>query len=637
MTMRGDLPQTVERGRGDSSLVQTIDVETPELVVFSYTIAGVGSRALAALVDSLIVISMIIAIGIGVSVASVTGRVPRGSSPGAFDAWASAIFIFAVFCVLWGYYVLFEGLADGQTPGKRLLRLRVVRDGGYSVTFGASAVRNLIRVIDMQPLVCYGVGIVSVMFSKSGKRLGDIVAGTIVVREALVKQLAPASPQITGEPPRSFDTALTEDEYAVLERFMERRGSLDAERRTALATQLAARLTTGLSDAAVDRSAGTTDLARLVRLYEAERDARARGVAARRERGAARERNVIVATRSPRWTAFAATLAEAQKRGLRALGESGVRDFVSEYRDLASDLARLRTAAQGRETPELFYLSRLLAGAHNLLYRGRTATLADVVRVITVEAPREVRRSWRPILLAATLLFGPAVIAYSAVVRQPAVAATFIPSGMLDRAEEGVRRAREGTGYIPDPEIFRPTMASQIIANNIQVTFGVFALGLTAGVGSLLLLVLNGVSFGGVLGLYQSKGIARLILAFVAPHGVLELSAVCIAGGAGFLLAAALLLPGRRTRRRALVDNGARAIRLIAAATVLLLVAGTLEGFVSPIPSWPLEAKLAVSGATLVLLALYLASGRERPSKTAPEEAAPETAGELLSLAPARR
>jgi uncharacterized membrane protein SpoIIM required for sporulation/uncharacterized RDD family membrane protein YckC len=611
-----------------SSLSQTIDVETPELVVLSYTIAGVGSRALAALIDSLICIATIVLIMIGLAISSTRRGV--SATPGVFDAWAAAVFVLAIFCVIWGYYVLFEGLADGQTPGKRLLRLRVVRDGGYSVTFGASAVRNLVRLVDIQPIPSYAVGIVTIMFSKSGKRLGDIVAGTIVVREALVREVAPASAPVAAGAPSSFDTALTEDEFTVLERFMDRRGSLDAGRRTALATQLVARLsaTNALSGDAQDGTA----LARLVRLYESERAARARGAAARQARGAGRERNVLVATRSPRWNAFAATLAIAQRHGLRSLGEEGVRAFVSEYRDLASDLARLRTAAQGRETPELFYLSRLLAGAHNLLYRGRALTLADVVRLITIEAPREVRRSWRPVLLAGALLFGPALIAYSAVVMHPAVAATFIPAGMLDRAEEGVRRAREGTGYIPDPQIFRPTMASQIIANNVQVTFGVFALGITAGFGSLLLLVLNGVSLGGVFGLYQSKGIAKLLLAFVAPHGVLELTAVCIAGGAGFLLAAALLLPGRRTRKRALVENGQRAIRLVAAATVLLLVAGTLEGFVSPIPSWPLNAKFAVSGATLVLLVLYLSAGRLRRAAPAPQAIPQQDDADLLAL-----
>jgi uncharacterized membrane protein SpoIIM required for sporulation/uncharacterized RDD family membrane protein YckC len=597
------------------SLSQTIEVETPELVVLSYTIAGVGSRALAALIDSLICIAAIITVIF--TIGALTPRQTRGTGA-AVNAWADAIVVFAIFCLIWGYYVLFEGLADGQTPGKRILRLRVVRDGGYSVTFAASAVRNLVRLIDIQPFGFYAVGILSVVLTKSGKRIGDIVAGTIVVREALVKRLAPASaPAIDADVPTPLQTALGEEEFTVLERFVERYGSLDPERRDALAAQLATRLSSAIATGIGETRGGGSDLDRLVRLYESERQARARGVAARRDKGAARERNVLVATRSPRWTAFAAALADAQRRGLAALGEDGVRTFVAEYRDLASDLARLRTAAQGRDTPEQFYLSRLLAGAHNLLYRGRSISLADVVRVVAIEAPREVRRSWRPIVLAGALLFGPALIAYSAVVRQPEVAATFIPAGMLDRAEEGVRRAREGTGYIPDPEIFRPSLASQIIANNVQVTFGVFALGITAGIGSLLLLVLNGVSLGGIMGLYQSKGILPLLLAFVAPHGVLELTAVCIAGGAGFLLAAAILLPGRRTRRRALVENGRRAIRLVAAATVLLLVAGTLEGFVSPIPSWPLAAKFAVSGATLVLLVLYLRSGRNLPDEAA--------------------
>lgn len=627
MSSPGDVAQSRTRARGDSSLAQTIDVETPELVVFSYTIAGVGSRALAAMIDSVICIGALIAILVGV--ATLTPRRGSATSASVFDAWAAAIVALAIFCVLWGYYVLFEGLADGQTPGKRLLRLRVVRDGGYSVTFGASAVRNLVRLVDIQPIPCYAVGIITIMFSKSGKRLGDLVAGTIVVREGLIRQLAP-SPSIPSEAPKAFTTALTEEQFTVLERFIERRGTLDASRRAALAEQLAARLTTALDESEATRGGGGSDLARLVRLYEAERTARAQGVASRHDRGAARERNVLVATRSPRWNAFSATLAEAQRRGLRALTEEEVRGFVAEYRDLASDMARLRTAAQGRETPELFYLSRLLAGAHNLLYRGRTVTMTDVVRLLAIDAPREVRRSWRPIVLAAVLLFGPALIAYQAVVRQPAVAATFIPAGMLDRAEEGVRRAREGTGYIPDPQVFRPTMASRIIANNIQVTFGVFALGITAGIGSVLLLVLNGVSFGGVLGLYQSKGIIGLLLAFVAPHGVLELSAVCIAGGAGFLLAAGLLLPGDRTRKRALVENGQRAIRLVAAATVLLLVAGTLEGFVSPIPTWPLQAKFAVSATTLVLLALYLSAGRQRAHGTA--TATLQETTELLGL-----
>jgi uncharacterized membrane protein SpoIIM required for sporulation len=152
-------------------------------------------------------------------------------------------------------------------------------------------------------------------------------------------------------------------------------------------------------------------------------------------------------------------------------------------------------------------------------------------------------------------------------------------------------------------------MASQIISNNVQVTFAVFGFGITAGIGTLLLLLMNGVSLGGVFGLYQSKGILPLLLAFVAPHSVLELSAVCVAGGAGLLIAAALVLPGPRTRRAALAENSRRAMRLIAASTLFLIVAGSLEGMVSPIPYWPLSLKLIVAAFTAILIYLYLRGG----------------------------
>jgi len=136
-----------------------------------------------------------------------------------------------------------------------------------------------------------------------------------------------------------------------------------------------------------------------------------------------------------------------------------------------------------------------------------------------------------------------------------------------------------------------------------------------------------------------SKGIGHLLLAFVAPHGVLELFAICVAGGASFLVAAGILLPGSRTRRRALIENGRRAIRLIGVSTMLLLVAGTLEGFISPIEWWPLEGKLAVSGATLVLLIAYLRGGRmvRPPADAEREEASGERARDAaprLALAP---
>ncbi|HEU4723375.1 MAG TPA: stage II sporulation protein M [Gemmatimonadaceae bacterium] len=585
------------------SYEQTVDVETPELVVLTYSIAGIGSRAMAAITDLLLVIGAFVVLGVIWFAVVATGGF------GGFDlggSWGIALLIIVQFALLWGYYVLFEGLMDGQTPGKRLHHIRVVREGGYSVTFGASAVRNLIRVLDMQPLFFYLVGMISVLATKRGRRLGDLVAGTIVVREDARRGAAVASAPApaTAEHASTLHTQLSEDEYVVLSRFVERWATLDGLKRAALAQQLAARLGTAVPDDG--RPAGP----RLLELHERERRARAGGVASRGEMGAGRERQALIAAGSPRWNAFASRLAQAQRRGLRSLGEEGVREFVAEYRALSADLARLRTASGGRALDELFQLGRLVAGAHNLLYRDRGMPLRATVRYLFTEGPREVRRSAGPIALAALLLFGPAIVAGVSVARTPTIAPQMLPAGMLRRAEDGVRRAKSGEGYIDDPQLFRPVMASGIIANNVQVTFATFAGGVTAGVMSVLVLVMNGVSMGSVVGLYASKGILPLLVAFVAPHGVLELFAICVAGGAAFLVAAGMLLPGARTRGRALVENGQRAIRLIGVSTMLLVVAGLLEGFVSPIEWWPIEGKLAVSGTTLVLLVSYLRGGR---------------------------
>jgi uncharacterized membrane protein SpoIIM required for sporulation len=486
----------------------------------------------------------------------------------------------------------------------------------------------------MQPALLYLVGMISVLATRRGRRLGDLVAGTIVVREDARR----ATPEPAIMPAReaaghasTLHTQLTEDEYLVLGRFVERWSTLEPLKRAALAQQLATRLAAALADD--DRRAAGP---KLLELYERERRARAGGVASRGETGAGRERQALIAAGSPRWNAFASRLAQAQRRGLRSLGENGVREFVAEYRALSADLARLRTASGGRALDELFQLGRLVAGAHNLLYRDRGMALRAAVRFLFTDGPREVRRSARPIALAALLLFGPAIVAGVSVARTPSIAPDLLPAAMLRRAEDGVRRAKSGEGYIDDPQLFRPVMASGIIANNVQVTFATFAGGVTAGLLSVLMLVMNGVSMGSVVGLYASKGIVMLLVAFVAPHGVLELFAICVAGGAAFLVAAGMLLPGARTRRRAIVENGQRAIRLIGVSTLLLVVAGTLEGFVSPIEWWPIEGKLAVSGTTLVLLVAYLRGGGAPSVAPAPEQpiVAADVEPSALALAP---
>ena len=583
-----------------SSLDITIEVETPEQIALSYSVAGIGSRGAAAAIDTIISMVVLIVLAAIAGVAASYSGVTLGNiSPSA--AWVMAAYVIAQFTVTWGYYVVFEGIWDGQTPGKRFMHLRVVRDGGFSVTFAASAVRNLLRVIDA--LGVYLVGIIVAMLNDSRKRLGDIVAGTFVIKEERSKPHSVERQSHRSEDRTAF-AQLSDGEYAVLDRYMERRTTLEPTRRDAIVAQFGKRFEKYLPS-----TSEPTLRASLLRLYESERDARASGVASRSDTGASREQHAIVALGLKRWNDFGAALDAAYVTGLAKMKPEDVSTLVARYRELTTDLARLQTASRGRDTESLFFVSRLVARGHNLLYRQRGKNAALVVDYLLATVPREVRRSWRPIMLAVLLLFGPATAAYVVVVREPAVAAQLLPDEMISRAATGVEREKRGEGYVSIPEEIRPIAASRIISNNVTVTYLTFAMGLTAGIGTVLLLIFNGVAIGSGVGLFASRGVASLILAFVAPHGVLELSAICIAGGGGLLIAKGILLPGKQTRRDALVENGKRAINLIAASTLFLLVAGTLEGLVSP-RVWPLTWKFAISAATAIVMFAYLSLGR---------------------------
>ena len=591
--------------RDSPSLDVSLEVETPEQIALSYSVAGVGSRGAAVVIDTLISFGILVVLALVMGIAASYAGLTFGKLNPSM-AWIVAAYFIAQFVVMWGYYVLFEGIWDGQTPGKRVMHLRVVRDGGFSVTFAASAVRNLLRAIDAFGF--YIVAIVVALMSDSRKRLGDIVAGTFVIKEERAQvQKDLVVPQADRN--RNLTARLSDDEYALLDRYMTRRMTLDPERRDAIVAQLAGRFATLLP-----ASTEAAPRASLLRLYESEHDVRASGVASRTDTGAQREQHAIVALGLKRWNDFAAELDAAYARGLAHMTPDGVSRLVARYREITTDLARLQTASRGRSSESLFYVSRLVARGHNLLYRQRGRTVAVVMEYLSVTVPSEVRRSWRPIALAAVLLFGPAGAAYYAVVTDPGVVTQLLPDEMISRAATGAEREKLGEGYVSIPEEIRPVVASRIISNNVTVTYLAFAMGLTAGLGTVLLLVFNGVGIGSGVGLFASRGVARLILAFIAPHGVLELSAICIAGGGGFLVAKGILLPGNRTRREALVENGKRAINLIAASSLFLLVAGTLEGLVSP-RVWPLSWKLTISAITAVVMLAYLSLGR-RPSSS---------------------
>ncbi len=244
-----------------------MSISTPEGVDIDLTLAGVGSRFVATVVDQLLQWAVLLALAIAATLAGGAGggggAGGAGGGGGDLDGGGDSVALAAVavvallvFAVQFGYHVLFETLASGRTPGKRWTGLRVVTTGGGPVTFTTSAVRNLLRTVDFLPAF-YGVAIVSVLVTERNQRLGDLAAGTVVVRERSAgdrtrlrrgrrRRRAAAEELNAGLAPPDADTwdlsSVTAEDLATVRRFLERRTTLTPEARNRLARELAGRL-----------------------------------------------------------------------------------------------------------------------------------------------------------------------------------------------------------------------------------------------------------------------------------------------------------------------------------------------------------------------------------------------------------
>jgi uncharacterized RDD family membrane protein YckC len=217
-----------------------ITIQTPEGVDLELTLAGIGSRFVAAFVDGLIRLALFFALAFVAGAG--TDLFPTARS----EVSAAAIIALSItsFLLMFGYDIFFEVLSSGRTPGKRWSGLRVVRDGGRPVGFMASAVRNILRIVDFLPFF-YGVGMVTVAVTRNNQRLGDLAAGTLVVREARAEErvsVSPDSPVVRDELAAWDVSAITPEEIAAVRRFLQRRSELTEDARLRIAGQLTAGL-----------------------------------------------------------------------------------------------------------------------------------------------------------------------------------------------------------------------------------------------------------------------------------------------------------------------------------------------------------------------------------------------------------
>jgi uncharacterized membrane protein SpoIIM required for sporulation len=314
------------------------------------------------------------------------------------------------------------------------------------------------------------------------------------------------------------------------------------------------------------------------------------------------------------WQRLEELLARLDRMTLKKLHREEVRELGRIYRRTASDLAIAR--AESRDPRLVNYLNSLVIRAHGRIYRADAQGGRRLRDFVARDFPQSFRRTWRYTATAfgVFLLFG--AIAFFGTRHDPDFS-EFAGVDPLWRAEniETHRHWWESANQA------NQIASSAIFTNNIRVTFYAFALGAMLGVGTLYVMAFNGANFGAIIALVYRAGFGNdLLLGFVVSHGVIELSCIFIAGGAGLLIGTALLMPGNLSRGDALKSRGMEAVRLIVGCIPLLVLAGTIEGFISPQPISPL-IKIGIGVLTGIALYSYLLlAGREQASAEGSKE-----------------
>jgi uncharacterized membrane protein SpoIIM required for sporulation len=288
---------------------------------------------------------------------------------------------------------------------------------------------------------------------------------------------------------------------------------------------------------------------------------------------------------------------------MNALTPAQVLTMAALYRRATADLARAQRDWPGE--PVHRYLNGLVARGHGIVYRRGGEVWKRIKRFYAESLPQTYRGAWPYLLAAGALMFVPAFVSFFVVLANPDAAYAIADPRLIDQ----VHHHQLWTNIPPDERV---QIAGLIMVNNIYVSMVAFALGVFFGLPVMWVMISNGISLGGLFGLTQAYGLAGGLFDFVIGHGVLELSIVIAQGAGGLMMGWALVSPGNRKRSDALVVATRRAFTLLLGLAPLLVVAGTIEGNISPSET-PFAIKLAIGLATGALFYSYLLfAGRRR-------------------------
>jgi uncharacterized membrane protein SpoIIM required for sporulation len=308
--------------------------------------------------------------------------------------------------------------------------------------------------------------------------------------------------------------------------------------------------------------------------------------------------NRFINERKNNWERLENLLSVLDKSSIRGLPRAEVREFGELYRRAASDLAIAR--AETRDPKLINYLNSLVIRAHGKIYRAEGQGIGLIWKFFTEDFPRAFRKTWRYTALAFAVFLVFSIVSFVLCYND------FNFADVLGLTDIRYAAQADAKWWLSLNEA-NQFGASKILTNNILVAFKAFAFGAFFGIGTIYILVFNGLQIGGVLGVcYKvSPDFGNSLVTFMVGHGFIELSCIFIAGGAGMLIGYSMINPGDRTRGEALKKNGIIAVQLAIGCACLLFVAGIIEGFLSP-SDLPAPVKFGTGILTGVAMYSYL-------------------------------
>lgn len=303
------------------------------------------------------------------------------------------------------------------------------------------------------------------------------------------------------------------------------------------------------------------------------------------------------------WGRLNQILYQISQKGPSGLSQEDLKEFGPLFRRVTAHLAYARANFPGHEMNG--YLNNLVVKAHGHIYKNETLGISRIMKFFSRGFPRLVKEQWRFISAAGLVLILGLLTGYLLHYFQPSLDGMIIPDNLKRIISEELGRGRVGANW---PLIERPVISSTIMINNIQVGFLSFAMGFTWGLATVLILFYNGLMVGVLGAIFTSKGYAMDFWSLILPHGIIELAAIFICGGAGLVLAKALVKPGDYKRRDALVVQGKIAVKLVLGTIPMFVFAALIEGFITP-SLLPNHFKLAVAALSLAVFFLYIFIG----------------------------